>query len=526
MSALPKIPIVGSIADAGASPPYSPEAEMSVLGGMLIDRDAVARAVAIVDDMMFYREGNRRLFRAMKGLWERGEPIDAVMLLTTLKASGDLEAVGGAQYLAQLQGAVATAANIEYHARIVQGKALQRRLIEVMTGIIGQAYAHQGDPEALCAQATQLIGAVSEGHVSRPGSVMRSLAEILADPEALKLPQPVIPRLAWRERTSLFAAREKLGKSTLAAAGAAAVSDGANFLGESGAEGPVLWVNLEEHEGDTATRFQRFGADPKGLFILSRFNGADPFGELRKRATEIGAVLIVVDTLFRFAETMIEDANSAAAWTPVMAGFTRLAQDTGAAVLLLHHASKNGGYRDSTAIGAGVDMILEMSEGESPAERKVTARGRWAVEPFTIRLDEDGYKLAGGSTAELSLDARVLLRAKACPGLSKRALAKEVGGKTVATLAEIARLLRTGALVEQEDGAAQRVYLAGQAPAPEAPRMDLDGGSESEGNAWGNAGETPRETVRETDNLTETAGTSGEDRFPATPHTPPSGGCG
>ncbi|NIR42924.1 MAG: replicative DNA helicase [Gemmatimonadetes bacterium] len=120
--------------------PWSPEAETSVLGGMLIDADAVAKAVELVDDSMFYREANRRLYRAMKRLFERGSAIDPVTLIEELRGSGELEAVGGPAYLAELMEAVATAANIEYHARIVKDKALLRRLIEVSTETIQEAY--------------------------------------------------------------------------------------------------------------------------------------------------------------------------------------------------------------------------------------------------------------------------------------------------------------------------------------------------------------------------------------------------
>ena len=126
-------------------PPWSPEAEISVLGGMLIDADAVAKAIELVDDSMFYREANRRLYRAMRRLFERGEAIDPVMLTEQLRGSGELDSVGGPAYLAELMEAVPTAANIEYHARIVREKALLRRLIEASTETIQDANAPGGE---------------------------------------------------------------------------------------------------------------------------------------------------------------------------------------------------------------------------------------------------------------------------------------------------------------------------------------------------------------------------------------------
>ena len=122
------------------NPPYAPEAEISVIGGMLIDGDAVAKAIEIVDDTMFYREANRRIFRAMARLFQRGQVIDPVTLSEDLSKTDELESVGGLAYLGELLDAVPTAANIEYHARIVRERALLRRLIEASSQIIRDSY--------------------------------------------------------------------------------------------------------------------------------------------------------------------------------------------------------------------------------------------------------------------------------------------------------------------------------------------------------------------------------------------------
>jgi replicative DNA helicase len=107
---------------------------------MLMDRDAVDRVNEIVDDTMFYREGNRRIFRAMVALAERGDVIDPLTLSEELSRRGELTASGGKDYIGFLVDAVPTAANVEYHARIVREKALRRRLIEVSTAIVSEAF--------------------------------------------------------------------------------------------------------------------------------------------------------------------------------------------------------------------------------------------------------------------------------------------------------------------------------------------------------------------------------------------------
>ncbi|HEY7897200.1 MAG TPA: replicative DNA helicase [Gemmatimonadaceae bacterium] len=121
-------------------PPYSEAAEQAVLSAMLLDSDALLRATEYVDESMFYRESHRRVFRAMVALSERGEVIDPLTLTEELSRKNELEAAGGREYIGYLVDVVPTAANVEYHAKIVREKALRRRLIEVSTSIVSEAF--------------------------------------------------------------------------------------------------------------------------------------------------------------------------------------------------------------------------------------------------------------------------------------------------------------------------------------------------------------------------------------------------
>ena len=138
-------------------PPWSEEAEQAVLGAMLLDADAVLRAAEHVDDTMFYREGHRRLFRAMFSITERGGVVDPVTLANELERLQELEASGGREYLSFLLDAVPTVANVEYHARIVKEKALLRRLIEVSTEIVSEAFEAREEAGKLLDQAESRI---------------------------------------------------------------------------------------------------------------------------------------------------------------------------------------------------------------------------------------------------------------------------------------------------------------------------------------------------------------------------------
>ncbi len=147
------------------TPPFALEAETAVLGGMLIDREAVTRAIEHLNEGMFYREANRRLYRAMIRLYERGDVIDVITVSEELKKTGELDTAGGFDYLGALVDAVPTAANVEYHARIVRDKALLRRLVEAASQIIRDVY-DQGERqvEEVLDGAEARIFQVAESH--------------------------------------------------------------------------------------------------------------------------------------------------------------------------------------------------------------------------------------------------------------------------------------------------------------------------------------------------------------------------
>jgi replicative DNA helicase len=147
---------------AGRQAPWNNEAEQAVLGAMLLDQDAALKAAELLDDTMFYREPHRILFRAMIALTERGDVIDPVTLRDELAKRGDLERAGGLEYLGALVDVVPTAANVEYHARIVRDKALLRRLIEAATEIVQEAYDAEELPSEILDNAEHRVFQVAQ----------------------------------------------------------------------------------------------------------------------------------------------------------------------------------------------------------------------------------------------------------------------------------------------------------------------------------------------------------------------------
>ncbi len=143
-------------------PPQNQEAEQSVLGGMLLDNDAINRAVEEVSFDDFYRGAHRKIFQGIIDLYQKNEPADLVTLSTHLKSKGDLDEVGGASYLAKLVDAVPSAANISAYSKIVREKSVLRRLIEGATEIIDRGFKGEGEVDAFVDEAEKIIFDISE----------------------------------------------------------------------------------------------------------------------------------------------------------------------------------------------------------------------------------------------------------------------------------------------------------------------------------------------------------------------------
>jgi replicative DNA helicase len=159
-------------------PPQAVEAELAVLGAMMLDRDAIARGLEIIDDTCFYMNQNAKIFNCMVSIYDRNEAVDLITLTEELRKKGELEALGGAVYLENVLSSVATSANIEHHAKIVLEKSTLRKLIEASTQIITEAYNGQADVGDLIDRAERRIFSIS-GSKLRQGFV--AMEDIVKD---------------------------------------------------------------------------------------------------------------------------------------------------------------------------------------------------------------------------------------------------------------------------------------------------------------------------------------------------------
>ena len=138
-------------------PPQNLEAEQSVLGAMLIDKEALLQAAEILSPQDFYREVHQHIFQALVELFNKGEPVDLVTACEELESRSLLNKVGGAAYLATLANMTPTAAHVKHYAGIVKEKSLLRRLIQSATTIVGKCYGYLDDVEEFLDEAEQMI---------------------------------------------------------------------------------------------------------------------------------------------------------------------------------------------------------------------------------------------------------------------------------------------------------------------------------------------------------------------------------
>ena len=159
-------------------PPQNLEAEMAVLGSMLIDEDAISVAIESLDRDSFYNDTHKRIFEAVLDLYNANKAVDLITLTDTLKRNGVLDEVGGVSFLTALVNSVPTAANISHYTNIVKEKSTLRNLINSATRIVSLCYESEDNVSEVVDNAERLVFEVSD---SRPQSSYLHLKEIIKD---------------------------------------------------------------------------------------------------------------------------------------------------------------------------------------------------------------------------------------------------------------------------------------------------------------------------------------------------------
>ena len=169
--------------DSGKLPPQAIELEEAVLGALMIEKDALTTVVDILQPLSFYKETHQRIYNGILLLFGKSEPIDLLTVTSQLRSMGELEFVGGAQYLARLTSKVNSAANIEWHARIISQAAIKRDMIRVAGDILRDAFEDTTDVFNLLDRTEQTFFEISERNIRKSyadaSSIMRATIEEL-----------------------------------------------------------------------------------------------------------------------------------------------------------------------------------------------------------------------------------------------------------------------------------------------------------------------------------------------------------
>ena len=161
--------------EKGKIPPQAIDLESVVLGAMMIDKKGVDEVIDLLSPEVFYKEGHQHIFEAIQILFKEGQPIDLLTVSEQLKKLSKLELVGGDYYLIQLTQKVASSAHIEFHARIILQKFIQRSLIKISNEIIEDAYDETTDVFDLLDAAETKLYEVTQGNIKRSSETAQNL---------------------------------------------------------------------------------------------------------------------------------------------------------------------------------------------------------------------------------------------------------------------------------------------------------------------------------------------------------------
>lgn len=171
----------------GKLPPQAIDLEEAVLGALMLEKDALSSVIDILKPDVFYKDNHQKIFQAIRLLFEKTSPVDILTVTAQLRSQGELEMIGGAYYITELTNRVASAANIEFHSRIIIQKFIQRELIRISTEVINSAYEDTTDVLDLLDKAEKNLFDIAQNNLRRDSRKMDDLLhETLKEIEALK----------------------------------------------------------------------------------------------------------------------------------------------------------------------------------------------------------------------------------------------------------------------------------------------------------------------------------------------------
>lgn len=387
--------------------PHSQDAESAVLAAMFLDSPGIHEAVAQLEPNEFFLRVHQIIFRHLKALQREGKLPDTVILLDALRASGELDAAGGECYVSSVADGYPKIMNLPHYVEIIRQKARLRRRIHVGQEIQDLAFGAIGDG-ANALQAIEKLSALLRIDVGQKRILrFRSGSEIAM--ETCSEIEWLVPGYVAKGAITELGAKVKTGKTTLITKLVRAVAEGEDFLGRPTLRSPTVYLTEE--------RFVSFREAVKraGLWGRSDFHvlhhteacgmpWAQVVAEAVTKCKEVGAKLLVIDTLAQFAglrgDTENNSGDALAAMQPLLQ-----AANEGLAIILARHERKSGGDigdsgRGSSAFAGAADIVLSLRklEGNGKKEQRVLrALSRFSETPSGLRIEltNEGYVSRG-----------------------------------------------------------------------------------------------------------------------------------
>lgn len=438
--------------------PHSPEAERAFLGAILLDTAGVSEAIDRLEPTDFFLPLHQVIFRHMKQLRALGMPTnDIVLLHDAIGFSNELQAAGGAAYIASLSDGLPKVANVSHYADKIKGKALARRIIRQYDLGIDKLLTANG-------KLDEVLQEIHSAHIGmefgqkQSSNLFRTAADLAGESNPAEF--VVEPYVVAGAVTELVA-KIKTGKTTYALG---------EIVSQALGKGPVVYLTEQPPASFRVALGRANLLESTNLFVLS-FNdvmGMDWPGIARvaaQKCREVSAVLLVVDTLSHFAGLDEDSENAAGTATTCMKPLLGLAAN-GTAVLTIRHGRKAGGEvgdagRGSSAFGGEADtlLVLRRLEGRGrPTIRKIECISRFEGLPVEAVYEYlDGrYQYMGTETEISDREAETVILGNA-PETEDQAKTLDdllKGSETARTTAQrvVKRLVREGRLTEVGKG--------------------------------------------------------------------------
>lgn len=467
------------------SPPHDVGAERALLGSALSNVHALGWAAEHLQAEEFYLPSHARIFEVLRDMASRDASADVLTACAELERKGELDEVGGIDYMHHLIDCVVVAANAPAYGQQIKDKACQRDVLRALQNAEHLALAPEflGEGRRALHQELQVLtDRLVEGS-TQDSSALRVYDGIeLADMEQAD-PEVICEGLVYRGCSTDFVAGPKRGKTTLALSVARAIVAGEPWCGRETRQSPVLYLS-EQSAYSFVPQCRRAGLS--GLegfkFVLHDdarlLDWATTAENVIREAARAGIHVVFVDNLSLWAGVEGDEENSAGAALEILRSVDRMTS-AGLAVVAIRHARKGGGAineagRGSSAIAGGFDILARLEGDRNRPRRRILATtGRVFPEepaPLVVELDEDGvFRLVGEGRRRSEDETRHLVlglvpagRDHAVPEPELIARARQAGmGKSALqeVLREIERDGRHGLMRAKGAGAASsRAY--------------------------------------------------------------------